>query len=501
MRYDAIVIGAGSAGCVMATRLAEDSGRSVLLLEAGPDYPDIEQLPDELRYDSLGGGGIGTLHNWSFVGTATPQQTVPMPISRGKVVGGSGAITGPIFRRGVPEDYDTWASRGNDEWAYKKVLPYFKKLEKDMDIHDDFHGGDGPIPVGRFKRETWLPAQEAFYQSCLGAGFPEHPDMNHPEATGVGPNPMTVPGGSRISTALTYLNPNRHRLNLTIRANVMARCILFDGNRATGVEVESGGERFTIEGDEIILSAGAIASPQLLMLSGVGPADHLRSLGIKETQDLPGVGQNLRDHPQVRVLVRVKEGFPQATDAPRQQTLLLYTAEDSSNRNDMEILPIVPPPGVDIRFTCVLGLAAGSGELRLTSTDPHVQPHLDYRYLVDAWDRQRLRESVHLTIRLIKHEAFRDIIADRTDPTDKDLDSDESLDAWMLQHVHTRQHISGTAKMGPSSDPLAVVNQYCQVHGVHGLRVADTSVMPDVVRANTNPTAIMIGERVADFIR
>ena len=507
MKYDVIVVGGGSAGSVVAARMAEDPDTTVLLLEAGTDYPDLANLPEDiLNGHTRTAEDERSEHNWALRGTITEEQG-EIHVAQGKVIGGGGSINGQVFLRGIPQDFDDWASWGNEEWSYTKVLPYFRKAETDLDIKDDFHGTDGPLPISRKVGETWPVIQSAFHTACLQNGFDTTDDMNGVEPTGVGVVPMNNQKGVRMSTAITHLAPMRHHLNLTIRGNVFARKILIENRQVTGVEVESGGEVFTVESNKVVLSAGALKSPHILMLSGIGSKDQLDEYGIDVLQDTPGVGANLRNHPISPISFRVKEGIKLQPDASGVRIALRYTAKGSDDSNDMMMTTsslFSPFTGEMLpdrigRISCVIELPAGAGFVRLNSADPAVQPKFDYRYFSHPEDMRRMRDGIRLAVKMLETDAYKGVSDGRVTPTEGILTDDDALDLWIRQTVGSARHVSGTCKIGPDSDPMAVVDQQCRVKGFQGLWIADSSVMPQVPRANANATAIMIGERVAGW--
>ena len=521
MKYDVIIVGGGAAGSVLASRLAENAETSVLVLEAGPDYPDPNNIPDEIKF-----GGTryaeaqDSEHNWALRGTITEEQG-EIHVAQGRVIGGGSSINGQAMQRGLPEDFEAWSALGNDEWSYSKVLPFFRKSEHDLDIRDDFHGTDGPMPVRRRQSGPTPDIQRAFREALINDGYNPTNDTNGANPAGVGVSPSNNLDGMRMSAAMTFLGPVRHRLNLTVRGGVAVRKIIIKDLKAIGVEAESGGEVFNIEADKVVLCSGAIKSPHLLMLSGIGSADQLKEFGITPVHELPGVGQNLWNHLSSHIAFKVKEGVTLSGEADAVHFSLHYTSKGSSEANDMVLRtnPVIDereekvpglrtkyvtdgiPPEQVGRISCTLGLPDGSGYVRLASADPLVQPTFNYQYLQNSNDIQRVRDGIRMGCDLLETEAYKDVCDYRINPKDEILNDDAALDLWIRQNVGSARHVSGTCRMGPDSDPTTVVDQYCKVKGMQNLFVVDASIVPRVPRSGgLHATVLMIGERAADWI-
>lgn len=499
--YDVIVVGAGSGGSVVAARLSEDPRIRVLLIESGPDYPNLEGLPEDLR--NVNHGSFFD-HDWGLRYTPTSTSRTP-PFARGRVTGGSSAVNTAIALRGVPSDYNEWATLGNPRWSWDKVLPAFIKLETDQDFDTQYHGKSGPLPIRRHPREELVPYQAAFLDACKELGYPECADHNDPDSTGYGPHPMNKVGTLRISTAIAYLAPARGRPNLTIRPKTDLNRVLFHNGNVTGVEVRTGGVMTSISAVHVVLACGAVHTPAVLVRSGIGPREVLDRLGIALLRDAPGVGQHLQDHPAIGPTLEPRDGVAD-WDQPVIQTTMRYTATGSGDVNDMQLEPLsfmhIPQSG-----RLVMGLAAcvfksySFGHLEFDSADIDTKPRLTMKYLSDERDYVKLVDGVRRAMDLCQTQAIASVSDGVRRPTEQELGDPALLAPWIRRNAATGAHPSCTARMGPSDDPTAVVSELGEVHGVQGLRIADASIMPRVPSANTNVPTIMIGERIAEFLR
>lgn len=510
---DVVIVGGGSAGCVLAARLSEDPDRRVLLVEAGPDYPDLETLPDELKYcystgllrpdavrsGKVPGRALSELHDWQYTATATALQR-GVPIPRGRVTGGSSAVNGGVWLRAPASDYDSWAAEGNVGWSFADMLPVFRGMERDVPDADGLHGRDGPVAVRRFAESELLPAHAAFRAAALRDGHPQCTDANGQHPIGVCAVPFNNPGDIRESSAVTHLRAARRRPNLEIAAEWLVTSVLVEGDRAVGVEIQDGtGGTRTVAACTVVLSAGAIGSPQLLLLSGIGPAEELREVGIDVVRDHRAVGRNLRDHPAVPVTWNLRPGYEAGPRDPRYQIVLLAESSLADGQgHDVWIVNAVV--GGMLSMFAGVDRAQSSGVLRLASDDPKVHPDIDFAYFSDERDLVRLRDAVRYGLSISAVEPLAGILVGEPSGPGAPADDPVVLDKWIMKNVVTANHISGTCRMGPTADGTSVVDPRGRVHGIGGLYIADASIMPSITRAPTNLTTMAIGERVSHFI-
>jgi len=485
--------------------LAEDSHRTVLLIEAGPDYSSTENTPSSI----LSAKKPALDHDWGFDAEMTPGRR--FGYARGRVVGGSSAVNACLALRGIPSDYDEWREFGLEEWSWTDVLPVFRSIENDIDVSNEYHGQGGSIEVRRHQLQNLTPGQAAFYSTCLDLGFPETVDHNNPESTGVGTGPWNIDeNGRRISTAMAYLERARGRKNLKILGDYLVDKLVIKNGRAVGVEILGPEGRVRIDGRRISVCAGAIGTPAILMRSGIGDPVELKRHGITPIVDRRGVGCNLIDHARVGVGWRGMPDFVRK-DSPYLEVLLRYTSTASTHLNDMQMMlfQMLPEPSLSIRTQLMKPLSRG--RLYLNGSDPLTQPDIRLDLITDPEDMRRIIDGLQLVARFVTNPRIAQIGA-----TELILDDSSDMDAmtfarqvqdidWTTDYVKRSVrhyvHPVGTARMGRLDDPDAVVDHHGRLIGLLGLRVADASIMPTIPSANTNLSCIMIGERIVQWMR
>jgi choline dehydrogenase len=501
---DVVIVGAGSAGCVLAARLSEDPSVRVVLLEGGPDYPDVASLPGEL----VDGWRPAFTHDWGYASEPTDDfDSIPLP--RARVVGGCSATNASFALRGAVEDYDRWATLGNPGWSFDDVLPAFCRLEHDLDFPDvGWHGADGPLPIRRYADEEIDPVQRAFLEAAVAVGDAPVEDHNRPGAVGVGKIPANSIDGERMSTARTYLAAARGRPNLEVRPQVLVDRVVVRDESAIGVRLAESAE--TVEAGLVILAAGAYGSPAILLRSGIGPAEDLRALGIPTVADLPGVGRNLQDHPLVVITFPVAETFV----GPGYATVASWRSglAAADEPYDMHVfcngpfeveptdsgLASAPSPAVWGALVVGVMRPRSRGWLRLRSTGPEDPPRIYPAYLEHPDDLARLVEGVQRARSMLGAEPLAGCVIGPENPPWRGLDDQEALERVARAGVGPYYHPVGTCRMGPDPKYGAVVDAACRTHGVSRLVVADASVMPEIPAANTNIPTIMLAERVGE---
>ena len=528
--YDYIVVGGGSAGSILGNRLSEDGTKQVLVLEAGrSDYPwDLFiQMPAALMFPSG-----NPLYDWGYKSEPEPHMNGRrIAQARGKVLGGSSSINGMIYQRGNPLDYERWgADKGMGSWDYAHCLPYFKRLENTIDSpNDEFRGHDGPIKLTRGPATN--PLFNAFFDAGVEAGYSKTSDVNSYKQEGFGPFDRHIYNGKRLSAAHAYLDPAKKRSNLDIETLAFVTKINFEGKKATGVTYRRGKHFKEVTGDEIVLAGGAINTPQLLQLSGVGDAKHLNSLGIETVVDLPGVGENLQDHLEVYI----QHSCPQpitlqpslnkfkmpwiglqwlaARKGPAASSHFegggfIRSNEDCDYPNLMyHFLPLAvrydgkradTPHGFQVHVGPMYSDARGS--IKIKSKDPSVHPSMIYNYLSTEQDRREWVEAVRITRKIISQPALAPYNTGEISPG-PDVQTDEEILNWVANDAETALHPCGTAKIGDASDPMSVVDpDTMKVHGLDNVSVVDASAMPYVTNGNIHAPVLMLAEKAADLI-
>ena len=527
MEYDYIIVGAGSAGCVLANNLTEDGRHSVLLIEAGPKNNALSlKIPAAVLKNLQ-----STKYNWAYQGEPEPELGGRMIThDRGKTLGGSSSINGLCFIRGHALDFEGWRQSGCEGWGYADVLPYFKRLENYSGGENEYRGGDGPLAIHRPKPQN--PLYKAFIDAGRDAGYQTTDDICGYRQEGFGVFDMSIENGERNSTAKAYLDPARPRQNLTVITDTQVQKIIFNGKEATGISYKTtNGAIIKVDAlKEVILSAGAVGSPQLLMLSGVGPASHLKDHGITIIADMPGVGQNLNDHPDFVLKYRCLKPvsiWPQTRLVRRTfagiRWLLRRDGICASNQFEAvacvrsaagveypDIQLTISPAAVDDQtwkpipehaFQIHVGLMRGfsRGNITLRNADPASPPRILANYLKDPRDRDLLRKGIRIVREIVNQPSFKPYCGDEMYPG-VGSQSDDDLDTCIEEKLNTQWHLSGTARMGSSNNQEAVVDPHGKVHGLSRIRIVDASIMPAATNGNTNSPTIMIAEKLSDSI-